>query len=172
MTAPSLLPKRGRGRQSAAAEAQYQKQVAAFCKLILQIRSSMDSADQRSVRVGPAEGKETTRRCARRDSPGIQNGHFPSARSHPTSVCSFLIFVLSSLIRLSVPISRGTVTGQRNSRTRLRASCPTSRTSEHSRAGARRCDVRMFGCLSLNGPHREGGLLAGLRTYLPLSRQP
>jgi hypothetical protein len=90
MTAPSLLPKRGRGRQSAAAEAQYRKQAAAFRKLILQIRSSMDSADQRSVRVGPAEGKETTRRCTRRDSPGIQNGHSPSARSHPTSVCSFL----------------------------------------------------------------------------------
>jgi hypothetical protein len=53
---------------------------------------------------------------------------------------------------------------------RLRASCPTSRTSEHSRAGARRCDVRMFGCLPLDGPHREGGLLAALRTYLPLSR--
>jgi len=32
MTAPSLLPKRGRGRQNVAAEAQYQKQVAAFCK--------------------------------------------------------------------------------------------------------------------------------------------
>ena len=75
-----------------------------------------------------------------------------------------------TFIRLSEPISRGTVTGQRNSRTRLRASCPTSRTSEHSRAGARRCDVRMFGCLPLDGPHREGGLLAGLRTYLPLSR--
>ena len=28
----------------------------------------------------------------------------------------------------------------------------------------------MFGCLSLDGPHREGGLPAGLRTYLPLSR--
>jgi hypothetical protein len=27
-----------------------------------------------------------------------------------------MIFVLSSFIRLSVPISRGTVTGQRNSR--------------------------------------------------------
>ena len=50
------------------------------------------------------------------------------------------------------------------------ASCPTSRTSEHSRAGARGCDVRMFGCLPLDGPHREGGLFAGLRTYLPLSR--
>jgi len=49
-----MTAKRGRGRQSAAAEAQYQKQVAAFCKLILQIRSSMDFADQRSVRVGPA----------------------------------------------------------------------------------------------------------------------
>ena len=31
-------------------------------------------------------------------------------------------------------------------------------------------DVRMFGCLPLDGPHREGDLLAGLRTYLPLSR--
>src|ERR1700720_3974969 len=58
----------------------------------------------------------------------------------------------------------------RTSTTRLRVSCPTSRTSEHSRAGARGCDVRMFGCLPLDGPHREGGLLAGLRTYLPLSR--
>ena len=28
----------------------------------------------------------------------------------------------------------------------------------------------MFGCLPLDGPHREGGLLAGLGTYLPLSR--
>ena len=28
----------------------------------------------------------------------------------------------------------------------------------------------MFGCLPLDGPQREGGLLAGLRTYLPLSR--
>ena len=28
----------------------------------------------------------------------------------------------------------------------------------------------MFGCLPLDGPHREGDLLAGLRTYLPLSR--
>ena len=34
----------------------------------------------------------------------------------------------------------------RTSTTRLRVSCPTSRTSEHSRAGARGCDVRMFGC--------------------------
>ena len=48
-----MTAKRGRGRQSAAAEAQYQKQVAAFCKLILQIRSSMDFADQRSVRSRP-----------------------------------------------------------------------------------------------------------------------
>ena len=31
-------------------------------------------------------------------------------------------------------------------------------------------DVRMFGCLPRDAPHREGGLLAGLRTYLPLSR--
>src|SRR3984893_18903749 len=81
-----------------------------------------------------------------------------------------MIFVPSSFIRLSEPISRGTVTGQRNSTTRLRASCPTSRTSEHSRAGARGCDVRMFGCLPLDGPRREGGLFAGLRTYLPLRR--
>ena len=28
----------------------------------------------------------------------------------------------------------------------------------------------MFGCLPLDGPQRDGGLLAGLRTYLPLSR--
>ena len=44
-------------------------------------------------------------------------------------------------------ISRGTVTGQRNSRTRSRASCPTSRTSEHSSvvAAKRRESVRMFG---------------------------
>jgi hypothetical protein len=28
----------------------------------------------------------------------------------------------------------------------------------------------MFGCLPLDGLHREGGLLAALRTYLPLSR--
>jgi len=28
----------------------------------------------------------------------------------------------------------------------------------------------MFGCLPLDGPQREGGLLAGLRTYLPLRR--
>src|SRR6202030_863787 len=84
--------------------------------------------------------------------------------------CETMIFVPSSFIKLSEPISRGTVTGQRNSRTRLRVSCPTSRTSEHSSAGARGCDVRMFGCLPLDGPHREGGLLAGLRTYLPLSR--
>ena len=41
-------------------------------------------------------------------------------------------------------VSRGTVIGPRNSRTRLRVSCLTSRTSEHSRAGARGCDVRMF----------------------------
>ena len=81
-----------------------------------------------------------------------------------------MIIVLSSFIRLSEPISRGTVTGQRTSTTRLRVSCPTSRTSEHSRAGARGCDVRMFGCLPLDGPRREGGLFAGLRTYLPLRR--
>jgi hypothetical protein len=86
--------------------------------------------------------------------------------------CETMIFVPSSFIRLSEPISRGSVIGQRTSRTRLRASCPTSRTSEHSRAGARRCDVRMFGCLSLDGPHREGCLLAGLRTHLPLERIP
>src|SRR5271169_1645365 len=66
-----------------------------------------------------------------------------------------MIFVLSSFIRLSEPISRGTVTGQRNSTTRLRVSCPTSRTSEHSSAGARGGDVRMFGCLPLDEPPRR-----------------
>jgi hypothetical protein len=40
--------------------------------------------------------------------------------------------------------------------------------AEHPNIQARG-DV-MFGCLPLDGPHREGGLLAGLRTYLPLSR--
>ena len=98
----------------------------------------------------------------------VAEAQSPKTRSR--RCCETMIFVPSSFIRLSEPISRGTVTGQRNSRTRLRASCPTSRTSEHSRAGARRCDVQMFGCLPLDGPHREGGLLAGLRTYLPLSR--
>jgi hypothetical protein len=44
MSARSLLPTRGRGRPSPAAEAQYRKQVAAFCKLILKIKSSMDFA--------------------------------------------------------------------------------------------------------------------------------
>jgi hypothetical protein len=38
----ALLPKRGRGRQSAAAEAAYRSQVEEFCARILQIRSSMD----------------------------------------------------------------------------------------------------------------------------------
>ena len=104
-------------------------------------------------------------RC-RSFSPIVAEVQSPKTRSQ--RCCETMIFVLSSFIRLSEPISRGTVTGQRNSMTRLRVSCPTSRTSEHSSAGARRCDVRMFGCLPLDGPHREGGLLAGLRTYLPL----
>jgi hypothetical protein len=39
-----LLPKRGRGRQSCEAEAKYREQLAAFCALILQIRSTMDFA--------------------------------------------------------------------------------------------------------------------------------
>jgi hypothetical protein len=38
------LPRRRRGRQSAASELAYQEQVAAFCQLILQIKSSMDFA--------------------------------------------------------------------------------------------------------------------------------
>jgi hypothetical protein len=33
--------------------------------------------------------------------------------------------------------------------------CPTSRTSEHSSAGARGYDVRMFGCLPLDGPRAK-----------------
>ena len=93
-----------------------------------------------------------------------------SPKTRSRRCCETMIFVPSSFIRLSEPISRGTATGQRNSRTRSRASCPTSRTSEHSSAGARGCDVRMFGCLPLDGPRREGGLFAGLRTYLPLRR--
>jgi hypothetical protein len=38
----SLLPRRGRGRPTPAAEERYQEQVAAFCALILEIRSTMD----------------------------------------------------------------------------------------------------------------------------------
>ena len=92
-------------------------------------------------------------------------GEAQSPKTKSRRCCETMIFVLSSFIRLSEPTSRGTVTGQRTSRTRLRVSCPTSRTSEHSSAGATGCDVRMFGCLPLDGPHREGGLFAGLRTY-------
>jgi hypothetical protein len=72
-----------------------------------------------------------------------------SPKTRSRRCCETMIFVLSSFIRLSEPISRGTVTEQRNSTTRLRVSCPTSRTSEHS--SARGCDVRMFGCLPLDG---------------------
>lgn len=39
-----VLPKRQRGRQSETAEAEYQQQVAAFCALIQEIRSTMDFA--------------------------------------------------------------------------------------------------------------------------------
>ena len=48
-------------------------------------------------------------------------------------------------IRPSERMSRDTVTGRRNSRTRLRVSCHPSRTSEHSSVG-RRKDVKVFGC--------------------------
>jgi len=53
----------------------------------------------------------------------------------------------SSFIRTSEQISRGTVTGRRNSMTRFRISYHPSRTSEHSSVGAakRRESVRMFG---------------------------
>jgi hypothetical protein len=44
MTAPSLLPKRSRGRQSFEAEAEYREQVAGFCTLIRKIESKMDFA--------------------------------------------------------------------------------------------------------------------------------
>jgi hypothetical protein len=37
-----LLPKRGRGRQSAAADAAYERRVSDFCALILKIQSTMD----------------------------------------------------------------------------------------------------------------------------------
>lgn len=37
-----LLPPRKRGRQTATAEADYQAQRAALCRLILQIRSTLD----------------------------------------------------------------------------------------------------------------------------------
>jgi hypothetical protein len=64
-----------------------------------------------------------------------------SPKTRSQRCCETMIFVLSSFIRLSEPISRGTVTGQRNSMTRLRGSCPTSR---HPNTQARG-DV-MFGC--------------------------
>ena len=67
-----------------------------------------------------------------------------SPKTRSRRCCETMICVLSSFIRLSEPTSRGTVTGQRTSRTRSRASCPTSRTSEHSSAGATGRDVRMF----------------------------
>ena len=60
-----------------------------------------------------------------------------SPKTRSRRCCETMIFVLSSFIRLSEPT------------TRLRVSCPTSRTSEHS--SARGCDVRMFGCLPLDG---------------------
>ena len=58
-----------------------------------------------------------------------------------------LVISGASFIRLSKPISRGTATGQRNSRTRSRVSYHPNRTSEHSSVGAakRRESVRMFG---------------------------
>jgi hypothetical protein len=37
-----LLPKRSRGRQTAAADAIYEQQVSDFCALMLEIRSTMD----------------------------------------------------------------------------------------------------------------------------------
>jgi hypothetical protein len=40
----SLLPQRGRGRPTPAAEADYRERVAAFCDLIQEIRSTMDFA--------------------------------------------------------------------------------------------------------------------------------
>src|SRR6202035_1471370 len=131
--------------------------------MTLLLRSEWISASATSsewMRVGLSRGR--LERYRQNIVAGVQS---PKTRSR--RCCETMIFVLSSFIRLSEPISRGTVTGQRNSTTRLRVSCPTSRTSEHS--SARGCDVRMFGCLPLDGPHREGGLLAGLRTYLPLS---
>ena len=38
----AFLPRRSRGRQSSESEAEYQQRPAAFCRLILQIRSTMD----------------------------------------------------------------------------------------------------------------------------------
>ena len=94
--------------------------------------------------------------------PGLAEAHSPKTKSR--RCCETMIFVLSSFIRLSEPTSRGTVTGQRNSRTRLRVLAPRA---EHpnTQARARRdvmLDVRMF---TTGWPHREGGLFAGLRTY-------
>ena len=80
------------------------------------------------------------------DSPWHEyRGRGQSPKTRLRHYCETMIFVLSSFIRLSEPISRGTVIGPRNSRTRLRVSCLKSRTSEHSSPGARGRDVRMFG---------------------------
>ena len=40
----ALIPKRPRGRQSPAAEAQYQEEVRAFCATVLEIKSTLDFA--------------------------------------------------------------------------------------------------------------------------------
>ena len=58
-------------------------------------------------------------------------GRGPITKNQVAALRETMIFAPSSFIRLCEPIARGTVTGQRNSRTRLRAFCPTSRTSEH-----------------------------------------
>jgi hypothetical protein len=40
-TASLVLPRRGRGRQTAAAEARYQAELEAFCEAILEIKSTI-----------------------------------------------------------------------------------------------------------------------------------
>ena len=78
------------------------------------------------------------------DSPWYEyRGRGPIAKIRSRRCCETMIFVLSSFIRLSELISRGTVTGQRTSTTRLRVS---SQRAEHPNTQARaRRDV-MFGC--------------------------
>ena len=57
------------------------------------------------------------------DSPWHEYAEAQSPKTRLRHCCETMIFVLSSFIRLSEPISRGTVIGPRNSRTRLRVSC-------------------------------------------------
>jgi catechol 2,3-dioxygenase-like lactoylglutathione lyase family enzyme len=68
---------------------------------------------------------------------GVEAEHVTLAIENPhTFAVDDLEAEMPAFIRPSERMSRGTVTGRRNSRTRLRVSCHPSRTSEHSSVGA------------------------------------